>query len=69
MYEALMAQVADVHRMLDGASAPQNCGTINGRMIEFAKDWLKRCDPGHQTHPASTARKMLKAVDAPLWPL
>jgi hypothetical protein len=69
LYEALQHQIRDVHRMLDAAEAPQNCGTINGRMVEFAKDWYKRCDPQSATHPGITAKRMLQAVDAPLWPL
>lgn len=65
----LKRQIAEVHRMLDAAETPPNCGTVNGRLVEFAKHWLKRCNPGSMTHPAVTARAMLKAVDTPLWPL
>lgn len=68
-YEALQRQVDDVHRMLDAAECPPNCGTVNGRLVEFAKDWLRRCGGMGSTHPQIAARKMLTAVDAPLWPL
>lgn len=69
-YEALEQQVRDVHRMLDAAECPPNCGTVNGRMVEFAKDWLRRCGGGSgATHPEISATRMLQAVGAPLWPL
>jgi hypothetical protein len=69
LYERLQAEVDDVHRMLDAADCPPNCGTLNGRMVEFAKDWLRRVGATQQTHPSIAARKMLRAVDAPMWPL
>ena len=68
-YLALQRQVEEVHRMLDAAECPPNCGTLNGRMIEFAKDWLRRCGEASLSHPATAARAMLRAVDAPQWPL
>jgi hypothetical protein len=68
-YQDLQRQVDDVHRMLDACECPPNCGTVNGRLVEFAKDWLRRCGGMGATHPQMAAQKMLKAVDAPLWPL
>lgn len=63
-YEALQAQIADVNRMLDSIECPQNCGTINGRMVEYARKNYSKY--GSMTNPGGEARKMLHAVEAPV---
>lgn len=61
---ALQAEVADVHLMLDAVNAPQNCGTLNGRMVEFARKQYRKY--GSSTNPGGEAQKMLAAVEAPV---
>gem|GEM_PF-7134576 len=64
LLELLQAEVADVHRMLDAIRAPQNCGTLNGRMVEFARKQYRKY--GEMSNPGNEARKMLEAVEAPV---
>jgi hypothetical protein len=62
--EALALQIADVDRMLDAVDTPPNCGTINGRMVEYARKQLKKY--GGMTNPGGEAKNMLQAVEAPV---
>lgn len=62
--EALTAQIADVDRMLDAVNTPPNCGTINGRMVEYARKQLRKY--GGMTNPGGEAKNMLAAVEAPV---
>ena len=64
LLEALQAEVADVHRMLDAVNAPQNCGTLNGRMVEFVRKQYRKY--GDMTNPGADAQRMLRAVEAPV---
>ena len=63
-YDALQAEIADVNLMLDAIECPPNCGTINGRMVEYARKNYKKY--GSMTNPGGEARKMLHAVEAPV---
>lgn len=62
--EALQRQIADVHLMLDAVDCPQNCGTLNGRMVEYARKQYKKY--GTMTNPGGEAKRMLAAVEAPV---
>lgn len=71
MYEALQArqtelesEIHDVHRMLDAVQCPPNCGTLNGRMVEYARKQYQKY--GSMTNPGGEAHKMLQAVEAPV---
>ena len=61
---ALRTEIADVNRMLDAIGCPQNCGTINGRMVEYARKNYKKYSP--MTNPGGEAHRMLEAVEAPM---
>lgn len=62
--EALRNEIDDVNLMLDAVECPPNCGTLNGRMVEFARKNYKKY--GSMTNPGGEARKMLQAVQAPV---
>lgn len=64
LLESLQAEVDDVHRMLDAIRAPQNCGTLNGRMVEYARHQYNKY--GSMSNPGGDAQKMLQAVEAPV---
>jgi hypothetical protein len=61
---ALQTQIQDINTMLDAIGCPQNCGTINGRMVEYARKNYKKYSP--MSNPGGEARKMLAAVEAPV---
>lgn len=61
---SLRQEIEDVNMMLDAIQCPPNCGTINGRMVEFARKSFRKY--GHATNPGDEARRMLQAVAAPV---